>query len=341
MALGLDDDALVFEFPEIHPDAVLRVEFQRTLRVPDDGRRHHLPPGLGRFPLRAVDDLDPARLPVGWARHGGVAMPMWQAEACWLNFSSPTGYPFLLKIAAGKVNAVNGKPWENAPDFADQDYVEVPGQRWLDGFCVRKGIVRQFVAMPLGAGYTAEEQLTGKAEHGGVQLLAHPARAAIWQERLAARERLRALFAEAEAKMGPIKPGQVHFLAHNIGLGAGGAIAQAIVRAYEKPDAWEMSARSRCFVHLANSLDWQAMTAEAPPTVPPSAADYTRAGLPWFDWYDDRPALAGSGILAGLATVAALGAAKREDPLPENEGFEPPEPIRLGLASRAPLDGGW
>ena len=33
---------------DIHPDAVLRVEFQRTLRVPDDGRRHHLPPGLGR-----------------------------------------------------------------------------------------------------------------------------------------------------------------------------------------------------------------------------------------------------------------------------------------------------
>jgi len=29
--------------------------------------------------------------------------------------------------------------------------------------------VRQFVAMPLGAGYTAEERVTGRAEHGGAE----------------------------------------------------------------------------------------------------------------------------------------------------------------------------
>ncbi len=47
-----------------------------------------------------------------------------------------------------------------------QDYVVVPGQPWLDGYCVDKGHIRQFVAMPLGSGYSAEEQLTGAAEHG-------------------------------------------------------------------------------------------------------------------------------------------------------------------------------
>ena len=30
--------------------------FQRTLRIPDDGRDYPLPPGLGRFPLRHIDD---------------------------------------------------------------------------------------------------------------------------------------------------------------------------------------------------------------------------------------------------------------------------------------------
>jgi hypothetical protein len=338
MALGLDRDALVFEFPEIHPDAVLRVAFQRTLRVPDDGRRHRLPPGLGRFPLRAVDDLDQARLPPRWARRGGVAMPMWQAEACWLSFSSPTGYPFLLKVAAGKVNAVNGKAWSDAPDFDDPDFVEVPGQPWLDGFCVAKGVVRQFVAMPLGAGYSAEEQVTGKAEHGGVQVLAHPLRAGIWRERLAERERRRAMFADAVARM---PAARACFHRADMGLAPGGSIVQDIAKPLEKPDAWDMSVRSRCFVHLANSLAWRAMTGEAPPTVPPSAADYTRAGLPWFDWYADRPAREGSDILAGLASVAAIGAARGEAPLPENDGFEPPEPIRLGPARREALDGRW
>jgi hypothetical protein len=339
MALGLDRDALIFEFPEIHRDAVLRVEFQRTLRVPDDGRRHRLPPGFGRFPLRTVDDLDPARIPSGWAKRGGVAMPMWQAEACWLNFSSPSGYPFLLKVAAGKVNAVNGKPWDNAPDFADQDFVEVPGQPWLDGFCVSQGVVRQFVAMPLGEGYTAEEQITGTAEHGGVQLLAHPIKAAIWEERLAARRRAPVstalMFNDAAMPMAAAAPRM------EMGLAPGGSIEQQIATPMEKPEAWDLSHRSRCFVHLANSLGWRAFTGEAPPTVPPTAADYARAGLPWFTWYDERPAKQGSSILDGLKSVFAMGKAKGVAPLPENEGFDPPEPVRLGPAARAALDGRW
>lgn len=52
--------------------------------------------------------------------------------------------------------------------------MSIPDQPRLDGFCVEKGVIRQFVAMPLGSGYSAEEQLTGKAEHGGIQLLVHP-----------------------------------------------------------------------------------------------------------------------------------------------------------------------
>jgi hypothetical protein len=40
MTVELIADYLVFRFPEIHEDAVLRVTFRRTLRVPDDGRQH-------------------------------------------------------------------------------------------------------------------------------------------------------------------------------------------------------------------------------------------------------------------------------------------------------------
>ena len=57
MPLDLSNDTLVFSFPEIHADAMLRISFQRTLRVPDDGQEHFLPPGLGNFPVRDTDAL--------------------------------------------------------------------------------------------------------------------------------------------------------------------------------------------------------------------------------------------------------------------------------------------
>jgi hypothetical protein len=48
------------------------VAFQRTLRIPDDGRAYPLPPGLGRFPILKVEDyLGAARHPSGanaWRR---------------------------------------------------------------------------------------------------------------------------------------------------------------------------------------------------------------------------------------------------------------------------------
>ena len=59
----------------------VRLTFQRTLRIPDDGRAYPLPPGLGAFPLRRVDDYA-SRVPEGWAERGGVFLPMYQRERC-------------------------------------------------------------------------------------------------------------------------------------------------------------------------------------------------------------------------------------------------------------------
>jgi hypothetical protein len=57
-----------------------------------------------------------------------------------------------------------------------QDYLVVPKQPWLDGYCVEIGVIRQSVAMPLGQGFSIEEQLTGEAEFGGLQLEVFPIR---------------------------------------------------------------------------------------------------------------------------------------------------------------------
>ena len=186
--IELQDDKLVFRFPEVHPDAVCRIEFQRTLRIPDDNREYGLPPGLGRFPVRHVDDHRDTS-PESWGGHGGVFLPMYQAEAMWLNFD--TAYPMAIKVAAGKIDALTGESWTNELSRRPQNYLTVPNQPWLDGFCVGKGMIRQFVAMPLGQGYTAEEQLTGTAEHGGLQIIAYPMQAVryeAWAKKQAARD---------------------------------------------------------------------------------------------------------------------------------------------------------
>ena len=170
--IELKNGSLEFSFSKVHPEARLSLDLMRTLRIPDDDSAHLLPPGLGQFPLRHVDDFGKS-IPGGWVEHGGIVFPMYQSEAMWLSFSSDSiaerqaSYPFAIKIATGKIDAVTGEPWRDSLHSEPQDYVVSPTQPWLDGYCVEKGIVRQFVAMPLGGGYTAEEQVTGEAGQGG------------------------------------------------------------------------------------------------------------------------------------------------------------------------------
>ncbi len=289
--IELHDSRLVFRFPEVHKDAVLTVDFQRTLRIPDDNSEYPLPPGLGSFPLEHVDDHT-ARAPKSWQQHGGVFLPMYQAEAMWINFNA--SYPMAVKVAAGKINALTGASWTNELSESPQDYLVVPDQPWLDGFCVRKGTIRQFVAMPLGEGYTAEEQLTGAAEHGGLQIIVHPMKAAVYE---AQDQDMPVTLYSPSVAYGPIT---------EMGLAPGGLMRQEIYEDEYGFEAWETSVRSRCFVHILNSVQYLAVCGAEPPTIPPTAAEYTRAGLPWFDYYGgDLNALEGSEKLSNLDSVAA------------------------------------
>ena len=71
-----------------------------------------LPPSLGTFPVKRVDDyID--RVPEAWKKQGGVFIPLYQREAMWLEFMNfNTEYPHALKIAVGKVNALSGETWD-------------------------------------------------------------------------------------------------------------------------------------------------------------------------------------------------------------------------------------
>ncbi|KIY04093.1 uncharacterized protein Z520_00785 [Fonsecaea multimorphosa CBS 102226] len=152
----------------------LKIIFHRTVRMPDDDRIHQLPGSLGAFPLHSVAEYSD-RLPDAIVQEGGVFMPMWQREALWMSLEAPYGTYYALRFFVGRINAVSGlemSETKEAPGDMEgtQDYVIVPGQEWLDGICIAPGIVRQFVAMPLGSGYTVEGQKTGQERHGGLQI---------------------------------------------------------------------------------------------------------------------------------------------------------------------------
>ena len=74
----------------IHIGDHFSVQFERTLRIPDDDGRYPLPPGLGAFPICRVEDYAD-RVPDAWNEFGGVFIPMYQREAMWLSFGGRTG----------------------------------------------------------------------------------------------------------------------------------------------------------------------------------------------------------------------------------------------------------
>ncbi len=146
-----------------------KVSFHRTLRIPEDGRAYPLPAGFGRLPILRVEDYA-KRVPEKWIEQGGFIIPLYQREALFLAFAGVKWRPTIAKVSVGHVNAISGKSHDLQIRPHRQDYVVIPDQRWLDGINSGDGSVSQFVAMPLGQGYTVEAQVTDEEKYGGFQL---------------------------------------------------------------------------------------------------------------------------------------------------------------------------
>ncbi|KAK5171182.1 uncharacterized protein LTR77_004326 [Saxophila tyrrhenica] len=161
----------------------LEIYFKRTVRVTDNGSGNELPPGLGSFPVYSIEDYKNT-LPAHMVAKQGYFIPMHQREAMWIKFSCQQ--PFAIKIYVGGVNAVSGEPARETTETmmrrlkltqqrkSIQDYVVAPEQMWLDGIACGDEKVRQFVAMPLGEGYSVEAHITGEEVVGGLQFEVTP-----------------------------------------------------------------------------------------------------------------------------------------------------------------------
>lgn len=255
----------------------LTVSFQRTLRIPDDGRAYPLPPSLGPFPLHRVED-HAERVPEAWRREGGVFLPLYQREALWLGFDGAAWKPNAVKVGIGRINALSGESWDDALHATPQDYLVCPDQPWLDGINAGDGVVRQFVAMPLGLGYTVEAQLRGAEDHGGMQIAVYEPRPGRFPDRPP----------DSSMRLGLGEPRpQAQARGGAMGIGAGGRITQRIYPDRYGLDTWEPAPAVRLSVHLLNSEQYTEVTGRPAPPTPVSARIYTEHGLPWFALYDE------------------------------------------------------
>ncbi|MEU0372624.1 GyrI-like domain-containing protein, partial [Streptomyces sp. NPDC006283] len=104
---------------------------------------------------------------------------------------------------------------------------------------------------------------------------------------------------------------------------------------------WAAEPAGRVFVHLVTPPEWRRITGEDAPPSPVDRAAYTRAGLPWFEYYDENAA--DLPPAQNLSDVQPVGDWLGDDHAP----WQPPAPgqvLPLGDAPRrgkAVADGDW
>jgi hypothetical protein len=181
-----------------------------------------------------------------------------------------------------------------------QDYLVAPKQPWLDGINAGKGMIRQFVAMPLGLGHTIEGQVTGQERFGGIQLLAYDPKVPFPPVVRLEGTMIPAAPAAAAPAMAVRRGGR----GAEMGLAAGGRMEQKIYPDDHGIETWDQEHGNRVFVHLVNSAMYRDITGRPAPESPVSASDYTRLRYPWYALYDEHEGdIPASDVLAGVRSV--------------------------------------
>jgi hypothetical protein len=252
------------------------------------------------------------RVPAAWRERGGFLAPLYQREALWLQFEAAHWKPNAVKVAVGGVDALTGGPGDDGLRADPQNYLVCPDQPWLDGINSGDGTVRQFVAVDLGAGDTVEEQLTGAAELGGLQLQVYDPVPGRFPDEPPPGGSLRL----ESAMDGLVDLGE----SPGLGVAAGGTMRQRI---YPDPygiETWDQEAFGVAFLWLVNSRQYQAITGEPAPPTPITARTYTEHGLPWFQLYDeDRGDLAPAERLGRVQSLREREADRGGAPGPDDE----------------------
>jgi hypothetical protein len=117
------------------------------------------------------------------------------------------------------------------------------------------------------------------------------------------------LFAAVHDAVGRTAPCKSRYVLGNekcdpYGLAPGGQIEQFVYPDIYRSNAWDTTHTSRGFVHLANSLQWRAITGEKPLAKKINKYQYQYARIPWNKAFKEKVHK-----LKGSATLASLDSA--------------------------------
>lgn len=284
--IELSDYRLTFSFPEVHDDARLVLEFQRTLRIPYPTREMPRLPGLGRYRVYPVAE-HAARVPAHWLHHDGAMLPMYQSEAMWISFRPAYSafhavfYPFAVQVVVDGVNAVSGHRFRPGLHRWPQDFLEIVDVSWLGGIRTPAHGVRQFVATSLGSGQPRTAVAPAAGGFGELELFVFPMRRRSFDLRY-----------PRDAGFEPLGLGDTAGLTlagdRERGVREDMLGAQRIEEGLLPPEDWQIDSCRRYHLRLANSLEWCAITGGPPTTTPPRFA-----GSLWTDSTFPPPCPAG------------------------------------------------
>jgi hypothetical protein len=253
---------------------------------------------LGRFPVRRAGDFA-EQLPVAW--HDHLFVPMHRREALWIAFEGIWWKPNAVKVGLGGVDAISGTAWDDELHDDPQNYVVAPDQPWLDGINSGAETVRQFVAMPIGEGYSVEAQITGQERTGGIQITTF--------------DPLPGKFPDVAPPLPPRADfAQTPGVPSTLGIAVGGTLRQKIYPDKYGIETWDRERPMSFFVHLISAAEFAAITGAPEPSTPVDAAAYTAAGLPWFELYDAEES--DTAAAKALACIRSIRELERRAPEP-------------------------
>jgi hypothetical protein len=208
------------------------------------------------------------------------------------------------------VNAISGGEWNLGLHNDPQDYVVVPDQPWLDGIKAGEGTIRQFVAVPLGSGYSVEAQVTGKESDGAMRIAVFEPRSGRFPDHPPQDDRY--VVHEEQMSMAMKMDGG------GMGIGAGGSMKQKVYKDGYGLDTWQQTEPQVVVIYIINSEQFRVITGLTPPTTPVDAATYTSYGFPWFGLYDEQKSdLPASGTMKKVKSAGTLdkekGISKQSD----------------------------
>lgn len=357
---------LTCKFPETNTHFTVTLE--KTIRVRNDGKTHDLPPSRGQF---------------SFYMHGTERLvPIGHEEALWFSFSMNTGV-FAVKILTGGINAITGEKEtsqdrtvlrNNGAQGFGQNYMIIPGQPWLDGFKKHQGTVSQFIAVPLGKGRSVEEKLE-QTKSGSIQIMVIPLKKEIQEQEIMARtlkyqdvDEIVGIMRnnvqkvlERDSILGDLEDKSEHLHRFEkkscklgkspkknlakMGLGAGGSIAQEIIRSHRSVDDFDPAQAQYIELSLVDAKQWSQLTKLPIPPRAPTEKEYTDAGGLWFDYISGHPTVDvdPKSRLLSLDQQDKLTALSPENPehdLPEDQLIHlgnqksKGQPAKLGFFSR-------